>query len=63
MILLASNSVLCGTLKIPMMLMIVIFSFMMFSSTEAMNNAIHVLRTIDVINGQIGCHKNTPPIE
>ena len=37
MILLAANSVLCGTLEIPMMLMIVIFSFMMFSSTEAVS--------------------------
>ena len=63
MILLASNSVLCGTLKIPMMLMIVIFSFMMFSSTEAMNNAIHVLRTIDVIMDKLDVIKNTPPID
>lgn len=63
MILLASNSVLCGTLEIPMMLMIVIFSFMMFSSTEAMNNAIHVLRTIDVIMDKLDVIKNTPPID
>lgn len=63
MILLAANSVLCGTLEIPMMLMIVIFSFMMFSSTEAMNNAIHVLRTIDVIMDKLDAIKNTPPID
>lgn len=63
MILLATNSVLCGTLEIPMMLMIVIFSFMMFSSTEAMNNAIHVLRTIDVIMDKLDVIKNTPPID
>lgn len=36
---------------------------MMFSSTEAMNNAIHVLRTIDVIMDKLDAIKNTPPID
>lgn len=63
MILLAANCVLDGTLEIPMMLMIVIFSFMMFSSTEAMNNAVHVLRTLDVIMDKLDSIENTPPID
>lgn len=63
MILLAANCVLGGTLEIPMMLMIVIFSFMMFSSTEAMNNAVHVLRTLDVIMDKLDAIEHTPPID
>ena len=63
MILLAATSVIDGTLEIPMMLMIVIFSFMMFSSTEAMNNAVHVLRTLDVIMDKLDTIENTPPID
>lgn len=63
MIWIAAKAALNGRLDIPMMLMITIFSFMMFSSAEAMNNAIHVLRVLDVTLDKLETIKNTPPID
>lgn len=63
MIWIAATAALNGRLNIPMMLMITIFSFMMFSSAEAMNNAIHVLRILDVTLDKLETIKNTPPID
>ena len=37
----------CGSMDLPVMLMMDMFSFMIFSSVEAMNNAAHVLEIID----------------
>ncbi len=36
-----------GTMNIPTMLMMIIFSFVIFGSVEAINNAAHVLKIID----------------
>ena len=50
-------------MEIPMMLMVVIFSFMLFSNAEAMNNAIHVLRILDVTLDKLETIEKTPSID
>lgn len=63
MILIGANAAVMGTMEIPMMLMIVIFSFMMFSSAEAMNNAMHVLRILDVTLDKLEAIESAPAID
>lgn len=46
-VLLSSYFALNGNLSIPYMVMMVIFSFMIFASVEVINNATHVLEMID----------------
>lgn len=62
-ILTAAISALNQTMEIPMMLMVVIFSFMLFSNAEAMNNAIHVLRILDVTLDKLETIEKTPSID
>ena len=46
-ILVAALAALAGTMSVPAMLMMVIFSFVIFGHVEAINNATHVLEIID----------------
>ncbi|NFA42937.1 ABC transporter ATP-binding protein [Clostridium botulinum] len=46
-VLVSCYSVLNGKMKLPIMLMMTIFSFVIFEHVESINNAIHVLQIID----------------
>lgn len=53
----------CGSMDLPVMLMMDMFSFMIFSSVEAINNAAHVLEIIDATLSKLKRIENAKVID
>ncbi|MDD3416555.1 MAG: ABC transporter ATP-binding protein [Lachnospiraceae bacterium] len=62
-VIVAAMLTITGTLTLPFMLMLDIFSFVIFNSIEVVNNAAHVLEIIDATLDKLERIKNTPFID